>query len=276
MKRRLLCRTLSPLFLVPLCWCAGCGPLPDGRRWGQDVTLAPGWDRIRRAAVNAVCETGTWVPVAGALAFTIGDFDENASDWAMEHTPLFGSRDAAADASDQLVDGLQLWALATALATSSGESPGSWTWAKIKGLAVEKAGIEIAALDLNKLSTRWLKTEIGRNRPDGSDSASFPSGHSADAFGAATLASRNLEYINMPEPLRDTLQAGTVMSATATAWARVEAGKHYPSDVLAGAALAHFVTVFIHDAFLGLPNDEEHLVVLPAEDGLEVQLKWKF
>jgi len=66
------------------------------------------------------------------------------------------------------------------------------------------------------------------------------------------------------------------MSATATAWARVEAGKHYPSDVLAGAALAHFVTVFIHDAFLGLPNDEGHLYILPAEDGVEVQLKWDF
>jgi hypothetical protein len=37
----------------------------------------------------------------------------------------------------------------------------------------------------------------------------------------------------------------------ATAWARIEAGAHYPTDVLAGAALGNFVSLFVHDAFLG-------------------------
>jgi len=43
--------------------------------------------------------------------------------------------------------------------------------------------------------------------------------------------------------------------ASGTAWARVEAGVHYPSDVLAGAALGNFLTAFIHDAFLNLPEE---------------------
>ena len=38
--------------------------------------------------------------------------------------------------------------------------------------------------------------------------------------------------------------------AAGTAWARVEGGVHYPSDVLFGAALGNFVAVFVHDAFL--------------------------
>ena len=41
------------------------------------------------------------------------------------------------------------------------------------------------------------------------------------------------------------------------AWARVEGDRHYPSDVLAGAALGHFLSAFIHDAFLGLPEDKK-------------------
>jgi membrane-associated phospholipid phosphatase len=57
------------------------------------------------------------------------------------------------------------------------------------------------------------------------------------------------------------------------AWARVEARKHYPSDVLAGAALGHFLTAFIHDAFLNLPEDgsvDFSVYVLKGGAGLEL------
>ena len=37
--------------------------------------------------------------------------------------------------------------------------------------------------------------------------------------------------------------------------ARVGGRKHFPSDVLFGAALGHFLTAFIHDAFLNLAED---------------------
>jgi len=42
------------------------------------------------------------------------------------------------------------------------------------------------------------------------------------------------------------------MVALGTGWARVEAQKHYPSDVLAGMALGNFMAAFIYDAFMGL------------------------
>lgn len=41
--------------------------MPDGRRWGQDVTLFPGCERLGRAAKKALLDPGTWVPAVGAL-----------------------------------------------------------------------------------------------------------------------------------------------------------------------------------------------------------------
>src|SRR5947208_1387868 len=65
-------------------------------------------------------------------------------------------------------------------------------------------------------------------RPDGSNDQSFPSGHASAAFQAASFVQRR--YDDLPA------WPGYVL-ATYTGWTRVEAKKHYASDVLAGAAL---------------------------------------
>jgi membrane-associated phospholipid phosphatase len=47
------------------------------------------------------------------------------------------------------------------------------------------------------------------------------------------------------------MKAALFTMAGGTAWARVESGKHFPTDVLASAALSHFTSVFLYDAFHG-------------------------
>jgi hypothetical protein len=57
----------------------------------------------------------------------------------------------------------------------------------------------------------------------------------------------------------------------------VEAKKHYPSDVLVGYALGHFLSAFINDSFLGVDNeDTPQLIVEPSQKGAWVGLSWTF
>jgi membrane-associated phospholipid phosphatase len=57
----------------------------------------------------------------------------------------------------------------------------------------------------------------------------------------------------------------------------VEGQRHYPSDVLAGAALGHFLTAFIHDAFLNLPEDGTvAFAAFPVKGGAGVELSFRF
>jgi hypothetical protein len=260
------------LLLLVLSLLAGCGTLENGRGWGQDALWPLDWDRIARAGRDALCDPGTWAPAVGALVFSIDDFDERVSHWAVEHNPLFGTEDGADHASNYLNDVLQMEVLATALATPSGDTPAVWLPSKLKGMTVEAGALWVTAG-----VTDLLKGATGRVRPDDSDDKSFPSGHTSHAFSCATLANRNLESIDVPEGIRPVLQIGNTVLASGVAWARVEARKHYPSDVLAGAALGHFLTAFIHDAFLNLPEDGSvDFSVYPMSGGAGLELCFRF
>ena len=250
----------------------GCGTLPNGRRWGQDVTLFPGWQRLGKAALDAALSPATWVPAGTALALQIDDWDENISDWASDNTPVFGSQKNAADASDILRDAALADYLITTLATPSGNDPGEWVIAKIKGLAVG-----YGALQVTRNTTFFLKDVTERTRPDESRDTSFPSNHASKAATYAILASRNVESLPISDGFKTALKIGTFSLDMGTAWARVEAKAHYPSDVLAGMALGHFFGAFMNDAFLGLNHPEDvGLIIEPSRDGFLFAIHWPF
>jgi hypothetical protein len=251
---------------------SGCGTMSNGRGWGQDAVYPVDLQRVGRAAQNAFLDLETLVPALGAAVFAIGDFDEDVSDWASKNTPIFGSQEAAQKASDCLRYTLLAEAVGTALATPSGEDSKNWGFSKLKGLVVEGA-----AMGLTEGSTDLLKSATDRTRPDESDDRSFPSGHASGAFSSSTLANRNLDYISMSRHLKRPLQIANIGLAAGTAWARVEGHKHFPSDVLAGAALGHFLSAFIHDAFLNLPEEDGfRLLILPSRNGAMAHLSFSF
>lgn len=239
---------------------------------GAGATICPGWDRLGKAALNAALEPETWAPVAGAVIFQIDCFDRRVSNLASKRTPIFGSQNNANGASEYLQAASEGVALVTALATPSGAEPGDWATAKLKGL-----GVGIAAVALTEGATDALKYATNRTRPDKSGHDSFPSGHASRTAGCDTLASRNIDYLSLPVEAQYGLKAGFTTLTLMTAWARIEAKKHYPSDVLAGMALGHFLGAFVNDAFLGADsNPNLSLQVNPSGKDVMVAAQWQF
>ncbi len=256
-RQRLLLE--KALIAVLLCHLLGCsttsGQAPES--WG--------WSRIRDAAVNAATSPATWAPAAGALAFSIGNADRKVSDWASSRAPVYGSQERAGRISDTLLRTSDYLFVGSALASPLYTIPAV--------LSVETgAGI------LMRSSVGAIKQKTGRTRPNGRDKVSFPSGHSAGSSISATLAYRNIEPFTMPYPAVDAAsQVAFTGIAAATAWARVEAKQHYPSDVLAGAAIGHFFGVFLTDLLLGPVHSTVITpVIQPAPGGFVASLTWHF
>ena len=129
---------------------------------------------------------------------------------------------------------------------------------KAKGFGVGLA----AELTTDEL-TEVLKTVTGRLRPNGIGHSSFPFGHASTAAVSGTLASDNIDSLNISQGSRLALEGLAAALTVGTAYARVEARQHFPSDVLAGAALGHFIGGFADGAFLGV---EQRYRILPMVD----------
>ena len=207
----------------------------DGPALGDSATLSPGWTKLKQTLIQTVKQPELWGSLAAAAALQIDDQDKNLSDQLREHTPIFGSTRRAIDASDDLRELTKISYIGTAIATPV-NSNASWSVTKAKLLFGEWAGVETTSA-----ITGWLKETTDRERPDGSNNRSLPSGHTSKATAQAQFAILNTAYLPLHDDTRAAMNVGFNSLAIGTAWARVEAGKHYPSDVLAGWALGYFV-----------------------------------
>jgi hypothetical protein len=116
----------------------------------------------------------------------------------------------------------------------------------------------IRAQVLTQVFVQGTKFAVQRERPDASDSMSFPSGHTASAFATATVVQQHFGW-----------KAGIPAYAFAgfVGASRMASGKHYFTDVLIGAGfgIAAGRTVTMH-----LGGERFALGVAPTQGGAMV------
>lgn len=152
----------------------------------------------------------------GGLAWAAHAWDRESRGWQADHPAV-----RALFAADNR------WAASEVLLPVA---IGSWAAGRRSGhpgLASSASEVVRAAL-VGSAVVVPTKRLVGRLRPDRSDRHSFPSGHCANAFAAATVLAHRRG------PVGKTLWY--LLAATVPA-ARIHAGKHYLSDGVAGAAV---------------------------------------
>lgn len=114
---------------------------------------------------------------------------------------------------------------------------------------------------VSRKTTRFLKEEINRERPDGGD-YSFPSGHTARAFSAAW-------YIHNRYGIKESWPY--LAASVWVAERRVDKKRHYVSDVVGSAVLTYGVS----RVFTSKP-DEGPIIGIWYQDGVQLSFITKF
>jgi membrane-associated phospholipid phosphatase len=148
----------------------------------------------------------------------------------------------ASHASDVVVTGLSLSPYALALL----DHDAGWT----------TAALHTESLLLTSGVVAVLKEAVGRARPYTYNpdaripdqerarafaTRSFPSGHAATAFASAMLLGEVYGELNPGDDSRHLVRYGSLAAAGVVSYLRCAAGVHFPSDVLAGAAIGAVV-----------------------------------
>ncbi len=165
-----------------------------------------------------------------------------------------------AQKSDALDDVLRLVPLATTYTLKASGVEGASSW---KRLGVNT----MSSLVICYGTTQALKHAIHKDRPDGSDDHSFPSGHSSIAF--ATAHQLHKEY----GKVSPWISVGGYTVAVLTAVDRVRRDRHDWLDVTAGAAIGIATTelgYWIGDKITG---EKSRYQVSVAPNGLAVVIK---
>jgi hypothetical protein len=118
-------------------------------------------------------------------------------------------------------------------------------WIAKKGRLATAGADIMRAQVLSQAYVQAIKFSVQRERPDASNSHSFPSGHSASAFATASVLQRHYGWkVGVP----------AIVVAAYVATSRVHDNRHYLSDVIFGSAMgiAGQRTVMLHAGRYGL------------------------
>jgi hypothetical protein len=140
----------------------------------------------------------------------------------------------------------------------------NWLGVKGKNDFANRTAILIKSEVMLGILTFSLKRITAVPRPDSKKLTSFPSGHTAQAFAAATFMAREYGHKNIWYSI------GAYTVATGVGAMRVMNNRHWISDVLAGAGIGILTTnlaYLTHQYRWGKKNKGGQTIVSPSYDG---------
>jgi membrane-associated phospholipid phosphatase len=158
-------------------------------------------------------ETVYWLSGGGVFALAVHPKDDDANAGLGRHDKFFNPGQTVGSAYVQTGAALTTYIVGRVIDNR-----------RVKHLGTDMLSAQLVAQAL----TQALKFSVQRERPDGSNHHSFPSGHASATFATATVLQRHLGW---------KAAVPTYAAASYVAMSRLQENRHFLSDVIFGAAL---------------------------------------
>jgi len=215
-------------------------------------SLSYNWERTKGAAYNAAVDPMTWAPVATGLTLDLAGYDDDITNHIMKDDPddyTFSEDDA-----DQLRTISAAITYTTAILVPDDN----------KTTKVKRVAVEASAMAIGRGYVTFTNAEIDKTSPNGKNEDAFGSNHAVTPFAAAALTRRNVHQMHIPLWAKYSICGVNYLTASASAYERIQSGLHSFSDQMYSAAVGNFIALFIHDAFMA--NDTDLRIDLSKRD----------
>lgn len=172
--------------------------------------------------------------LAGAAILSTTNLDRQLVNTIADHNIIFGSRENANQSSDNLREILAIEWVSSIIFLEENK--------------IETLFTDFVIVQSNFAITDKLKEETHRDRPQGAGATnSFPSAHTSSSFAYAHLVNSHWDHVLRGKNDVKYLEVEYFNNflASLVGWSRLEANQHYPSDVLAGAALGELISYWM-------------------------------
>jgi hypothetical protein len=265
----------SPLILILFfIFCTSCSHFKKKGSWGNRAYQSFSWQHVKQSFVKNVKSPHVWAPAAGAIIVRSTGWDRSIGEFFQNKNVFYDKKKEANTYSDTLNTILEVEMWTSGIFTNSWEEDGDWgkfAFHKAKG-----ASVMYLTKSLSNSSTKQLKYATKRERPDGSDKMSFPSGHATATGTYRMIISRNLKSTDIDPKVKRYINGANGIVSAASVWSRIEGGSHFPSDALAGYAIGSFVSGFVYDILMNVEDGETFAAVPMKDNGFMAQYALRF
>lgn len=193
-------------------------------------------------------------------ALLYATYDDDITQHYMKHNIY----DSDIDEKLRTINDLTLYASALAVKKDTNEQ-------KVKRLAVNIAGSAVA-----RRTTTTLNKLIKKEIPSGDDDYAIGSHHALDPFAKSAMTRRNVSDMTAPLWIKYSINTVSYLSASGSAFARVQEGGHSFADQLVSVSIGNFLGLFIYELFLKDTNNLQSIQTSFSDKNIMVRTNWTF
>lgn len=222
----------------------------------SSTKLSNAWDKTAHASYVAATDPLTWgsAVAAGTLYAT---YDDDITQHFMKNNLI----DSEIDEPLRTLNSVMLYSSAVLVENDT-------TKEMAKRLATDFVGSAVA-----RNTTNILNTIIKKDSPSKDRDSAIGSHHALDPFAGSALTRRNIDDMSIPLWSKYSLNTISYLSATGSAFTRVQEGGHSFADQLVSASIGNFIGLFFYEAFLG---KDEFVEVSVYKNSFSLKTTWQF
>jgi len=141
---------------------------------------------------------------------------------------------------------------------------------------VKRFSVNLFGSAVSRGTTTSLNSLIDKKTPAGTDEYAIGSHHALDPFAKSALTRKNVKDMSAPTWVKYSINSLSYLSATGSAFSRVQDGGHSFADQLVSVSIGNFIGLFFYELLLNDTNNLQSVQTSFHDKNIILTTTWSF